>query len=77
MMKYGAPPAISRLATSMAHATPISRLALVGWLDLELDGEFGWQVFAAQLEHTAWARRACVLHMPVRIGNSTPTTFAR
>ena len=37
MMKSGTPPAISRLLVSMAHAMAISRLALVGFLDLELD----------------------------------------
>lgn len=36
-MKSGAPPAISRLLVSLAHAMAISRLALVGWLDLGLD----------------------------------------
>jgi hypothetical protein len=37
MMKYGAPPAISRLLLSMAHVMAISRLTLVGWPYLELD----------------------------------------
>ena len=36
-LKSKAPPAISRLLLSMARAMAISRLALVGFLDLELD----------------------------------------
>jgi hypothetical protein len=50
MMKSGAPPAISRLLVSLAHAMAISRLALVGWLDLGLDLT-GWAVFFACRQH--------------------------
>jgi len=50
MMKSGAPPAISRLLVSLAHAMAISRLVLVGWLDLGLDLT-GWAVFFACRQH--------------------------
>src|SRR5665647_1302083 len=53
----GAPPAISRLLLSMARAMEISRLVLVGWLDLELDytRSSAWR-FGGKAHHDAIPR---------------------